>query len=80
VKAGGRLVYVTCSVLPEENGDQIAWLTARHPELAVLPWRQTWADLGGEPPISACAEDALLLTPARHGTDGFFVSSLLRSA
>jgi 16S rRNA (cytosine967-C5)-methyltransferase len=52
----------------------------RHPELAVLPWRQAWTDVGGEPPVSACGEDALLLTPARHGTDGFFVSCLIRAS
>jgi 16S rRNA (cytosine967-C5)-methyltransferase len=80
VKPGGRLVYVTCSVLPEENGDQIASLTARHSELAVLPWREAWADVGGEPPSSAAGGDALLLTPARHHTDGFFVSCLVRRA
>ena len=33
VKPGGRLVYVTCSVLPEENGDQVAGFLANHPEL-----------------------------------------------
>jgi 16S rRNA (cytosine967-C5)-methyltransferase len=76
VKPGGRLVYVTCSVLPEENRDQIAWLTANHPSFVTLPWRDAWtAGVGGEPPVSAEAQDdTLLLTPARHGTDGFFVA------
>jgi 16S rRNA (cytosine967-C5)-methyltransferase len=81
VKPGGRLVYVTCSVLPEENGDQVAWFTAGHPEFSTLPWREAWAaGVGGEPPGSACGEAALLLTPARHGTDGFFVALLGRAA
>ena len=79
VKPGGRLVYVTCSVLPEENGDQIAAFRASHPELAVLPWREAWAGVGGEPPSSAAGDDALLLTPARHHTDAFFIASLIRS-
>jgi 16S rRNA (cytosine967-C5)-methyltransferase len=79
VKPGGRLVYATCSILPEENGDQLAWFIARHPQLVVAPWRQAWADVGGEPPSSAGGKDALLLTPARHHTDGFFVASLIRS-
>jgi 16S rRNA (cytosine967-C5)-methyltransferase len=78
VKPGGRLVYVTCSVLPEENGDQIAAFTASHPEMTVLPWRQAWAGVGGQPPSSAAGDDALLLTPARHHTDGFFIASLRR--
>jgi 16S rRNA (cytosine967-C5)-methyltransferase len=80
VKPGGRLVYVTCSVLPEENGDQVATFAAHHPEYAVLPWREGWGDIGGEPPSSASGDDALLLTPARHHTDGFFVASLIRAS
>jgi 16S rRNA (cytosine967-C5)-methyltransferase len=80
VKPGGRLVYVTCSVLPEENGDQVAALAARHPEYAVRPWREAWGTIGGEPPGSASGDDALLLTPARHHTDGFFVASFIRTS
>ena len=80
VKPGGRLVYVTCSVLPEENRDQVDWLKANHPAFATLPWRDSWAaGVGGEPPVSADGgDDTLLLTPARHGTDGFFISVLVR--
>ena len=82
VKPGGHLVYVTCSVLPEENEDQLAWFAANHPDFAALPWREAWtAGVGGEPPASAAPGDtALLLTPARHGTDGFFVAVLARDA
>ena len=81
VKPGGRLVYVTCSVLPEENRDQISWLLANHPGFATLPWRDSWsAGVGGEAPVSADgSDDALLLTPARHGTDGFFIAVLVRT-
>jgi len=80
VKPGGRLVYVTCSVLPEENGDQVAWLAASHPELAAQPWHDTWAEAGGGP-ISSASGDAptLLLTPARHHTDGFFIAAFVRA-
>jgi 16S rRNA (cytosine967-C5)-methyltransferase len=81
VKPGGRLAYVTCSVLPEENVGQIAWFSERHPEFTAVPWRESWAaGVGGEPPESACGEQALLLTPARHGTDGFFIAVLKRAA
>ena len=80
VKPGGRLVYATCSLLPEENGDQVAWFLANHPGFATLPWREAWAaGVGGDPPASADGSDeSLLLTPARHGTDGFFIAVLRR--
>jgi 16S rRNA (cytosine967-C5)-methyltransferase len=76
VKPGGRLVYVTCSVLPEENGDQISAFLANHPQFATLPWRDAWrAAIEGDPPMSADgSEETLLLTPARHNTDGFFIA------
>jgi 16S rRNA (cytosine967-C5)-methyltransferase len=76
VKPGGRLVYVTCSLLPEENGDQISAFLANHPQFATLPWRDAWrAAIESEPPMSADgSEETLLLTPARHNTDGFFIA------
>jgi 16S rRNA (cytosine967-C5)-methyltransferase len=80
VKPQGRLVYVTCSVLPEENGDQVAAFLERHPDFAVVPYSDVWrAAIASEPPASADgSEHTLLLTPARHGTDGFFVAVLVR--
>lgn len=82
VKPGGRLVYVTCSVLPQENADQIAAFLALHPDFAVIPYAQVWrAALASEPPLSADGSDrTLLLTPARHDTDGFFIAVLARGA
>ena len=81
VKAGGRLVYATCSVLPEENGDQVARFLANHSDFATLPWREAWAaGVGGNPPASADGgNETLLLTPARHGSDGFFIAVLHRN-
>ena len=80
VKPGGRLVYVTCSVLPEENADQVAAFLARHADYALLPYTEAWrGQLGSEPPDSADARsDTLQLTPASHGTDGFFIALLGR--
>jgi 16S rRNA (cytosine967-C5)-methyltransferase len=82
VKPGGRLAYVTCSMLPEENGDQLAWFLSNHSDFATLPWRETWtASVGNEPPLSADPNSAgLLLTPARHGTDGFYIAVVGRHA
>ncbi len=80
VRPGGRLVYATCSVLPEENQDQVTDFLTCHPEFSPQPYAQVWsAALGSAPPASADGgSDALLLTPARHSTDGFFVASLVR--
>ena len=76
VKPGGRLVYVTCSLLREEDEDQAEAFLAEHPDfslyLASRAWRET---VGGESPGG---EDYLRLTPARHGTDGFFVAQFER--
>lgn len=82
VRPGGRIVYVTCSVLPEENGGQIAEFLARAPEFTVTPWAGAWPSrLDGAPPESADGRtDTLQLTPLSHGTDGFFIALLQRGA
>ena len=61
-------------------GGQIAAFLANHSGFETLPWRDSWrAGVGGKPPASADgSETALLLTPARHGTDGFFIAVLRR--
>jgi 16S rRNA (cytosine967-C5)-methyltransferase len=77
VKPGGRLVYVTCSVLPDENIDQVAAFLAATPGFSVVPWRDAWARAiaSPAPPRSADGrDDTLLLTPHSHGTDGFFIA------
>jgi 16S rRNA (cytosine967-C5)-methyltransferase len=80
VKPGGLIVYVTCSVLPEENVDIAAWLLGEAAELEVMPFGDLWRQaLPGEPPESADGRsDSLQLMPARHGTDGFFVAAFRR--
>jgi len=77
-KPGGCLVYMTCSVLPEENTDQVAAFLSAHPGFSLLPYAEAWREhLGGEPPVSADGrDDTLQLTPAGHGTDGFFIAHL----
>jgi 16S rRNA (cytosine967-C5)-methyltransferase len=82
VKPGGRLVYVTCSVLPEENTDQVAWFLGESPEFRSVPYAERWkVTLGGDVPASADGRtDNILLTPADHGTDGFFIASFMRKA
>jgi 16S rRNA (cytosine967-C5)-methyltransferase len=77
VKTGGRLIYATCSLLPEENTERVTQFLHRHPEFKVLPVPEVWKSLlGSDCPVR---DDFLTLTPARHGTDGFFVAILART-
>ena len=72
VRPGGRLVYVTCSLLHEEDGAQAETFLAEEPDFSLVPAARAWAEtIGGASPGG---EDYLFLTPARHGTDGFFVA------
>ncbi len=81
VKPGGRLVYVTCSVLPQENSEQIAWFLEDNAEFSLLSPAQVWRETQSAPaPVSAISvPDLLQLTPASHGTDGFFIAIALRN-
>jgi 16S rRNA (cytosine967-C5)-methyltransferase len=76
VKPGGRLVYVTCSVLPEENTDQAEWFLATFGRFRLVPYAELWQTRARSAlPLSADGRaDTLLLTPASHGTDGFFIA------
>jgi 16S rRNA (cytosine967-C5)-methyltransferase len=83
VKPGGRLAYITCSVLPPENRDQVDAFLARQPEFRLIPWPELWQQaLPGVTPVPSAdgSAETLLMTPHRHGTDGFFVAVLQRSA
>ncbi len=77
VRPGGRLVYATCSLLPEEDEMQIERFLARHPDFVALPAPALWAGLC--PAVPWPAEGPFMaLSPARHGTDGFFAAVLER--
>ena len=82
VKPGGRLVYVTCSILPEENTGQIARFIEENADFSSVPFSGNWgAAFSNEPPQSADGRsDSLLLTPQQHGSDGFFIAVLVRKA
>jgi 16S rRNA (cytosine967-C5)-methyltransferase len=79
VKPGGRIVYVTCSVLRDENEDRIGAFAQAHPQFALesadamiaraaLPALQPFANDGG-----------LRLSPATTHTDGFYIAMLTRA-
>ena len=80
VKPGGRIVYVTCSVLRAENEDRIAAFLARHD--AFLPVdAATQARAAGLPPLAERASPfgpGFRLSPRTTGTDGFYVATLMR--
>ena len=81
VKPGGRLAYITCSVLPPENRDQVEAFLSRFPQYSIVPWPDLWsaASLSAAPPQSADGSGkTLLMTPRTFGTDGFFVAVLER--
>ena len=78
LRPGGRLVYCTCSLLPEEGEAQLAAALARHPGLAVVP-----PNLPGVPAAWITPTGGLRLRPDhwpdRGGMDGFFMARLHRA-
>jgi len=83
VKPGGRIAYVTCSVLDEENGAQIRAFLGRHGGFSTVPPSEVATALGERSFLfrhaALISEQGLLMTPRRTGTDGFFVSVLRRT-
>lgn len=82
LKPGGRIVYVTCSVLEAENGGQVRGFLARQTEFATVPPAAIAAPLGERAAAfnqaARLSAEGLLMTPRRTDTDGFFVSILRR--
>jgi 16S rRNA (cytosine967-C5)-methyltransferase len=82
LNAGGRIAYVTCSVLDEENGAQVRSFFSRHPEFSLHPPSEVANALGESAfmfgKAARLAPEGLLMTPRTTETDGFFVSVLKR--
>jgi 16S rRNA (cytosine967-C5)-methyltransferase len=83
LKAGGRIAYITCSVLDDENGAQVRAFLGRHPEFMIAPPAKVAGVLsdrtGAFREAALVSEEGLLVTPRRTGTDGFFVSVLRKA-
>jgi 16S rRNA (cytosine967-C5)-methyltransferase len=71
VKPGGRLVYVTCSVLPEENEDQVAAFLASESQFSAVGLNS--------PAPHYVRSHGLQFTPRKTGCDGFYVAALKRA-
>lgn len=78
VKAGGRLVYCTCSLEWEEGENQVAAFLARHNDFTLEPMT---AGEGGAPEASLREDGTLRILPHHvpGGTDGFYVARLRKA-
>lgn len=76
LKLGGRLVYATCSLLPEENQQIVADFLAIHPDFITLDC----ADLLRRQGIALECGQHFQIWPHIHHTDGFFAAALERRA
>jgi 16S rRNA (cytosine967-C5)-methyltransferase len=80
VKAGGRIIYVTCSLLKEENEDRLAHFLENHADFAPIEAGEL-AEAAGLQDLARFASKlgpGLRLTPLSAGTDGFFISGMRR--
>ena len=75
VRPGGRLVYCTCSLEPEEGQEQVAKFLREHPDFALSPI------VAGEAAIEPdwLTPEGYLRTLPFHGLDGFFAARFVRS-
>lgn len=74
VKRNGTLVYSTCSVLPEENGEQVKRFLEKHHEFAISPLPETI----DEKFRKEYTDTGLQLLPHRDGVEGFFIARMRR--
>jgi 16S rRNA (cytosine967-C5)-methyltransferase len=76
LKAGGRLVYATCSLLREENEEVVTDFLASRPEFRLIDSQE----ILDSQRIDLDASPFFRVYPHRHGTDGFFAAVLERNA
>ncbi len=82
VRPGGFLIYITCSVLPEENENQVYGFLEDHSGFELVSAGEVWQDLFGFDKPQPWSSDmkSVTLTPASTGTDGFFFAAIGRKS
>jgi len=74
-KKGGRIVYMTCSVLKKENENIVENFALKHPDISFVDHQELWnAKIGGQYPFDG--KKYLCFSPLKTNTDGFFFCSL----
>jgi 16S rRNA (cytosine967-C5)-methyltransferase len=80
VRPGGRLVYVTCSFLRQENETAVTEFLDRNPGFTITPWADAAREAGLPLPSAQEVEQSMLrLSPYRHRVDGFFAAVMKRA-
>lgn len=81
LEPGGKLVYATCSLLPDENGEIIDAFLASHPNFRPEPILPTLSNAGvNTAKLGLSGSDYMLyLTPLNGETDGFFLSCITKT-
>lgn len=82
VRPGRFLLYVTCSILPQENEEQVHGFCRANPDFEILSATDTWQSLfgSGKPQPRSRDDKTVTLTPASTDTDGFFFCAMGRKA
>ncbi|MEO0618944.1 MAG: RsmB/NOP family class I SAM-dependent RNA methyltransferase [Pseudomonadota bacterium] len=80
VRPGGYLCYITCSVLPAENEQQVHTFVNENPDFELVSAEEAWRELFGMDAPSPWSDDlvSLRLTPAATDTDGFYFAVMER--
>lgn len=81
VRPGGFLIYITCSILPEENENQIIALLEDNPQFELLSIGEVWQELFGFDKAQpwSCDMKSITLTPQSVDTDGFYAAVVGRN-
>ncbi|MCF8474729.1 MAG: RsmB/NOP family class I SAM-dependent RNA methyltransferase [Emcibacter sp.] len=76
VKHGGRMIYMTCSLLYDENEDQIMDFLNNHADARLVSYNDIYKKQENNNILKTLSEipECLALSPYSHGSDGFFVA------